>query len=184
MKTTIAVIGDGKIDKGGDKYRLAFELGRALVDNGYRVQSGGMRGVMEAVFEGAKASEAHTDGDIIAILPGFSHSGGNGLADIVLPTGLDIYRNVIVASASAVVAIGGGAGTLSEMAYAWTTHRLVIGYDNVIGWSAMLAGKKIDGKDRGAPLCDMVYPVQCAADVLRVLTEMLPLYKTDFAGIR
>lgn len=39
------------------KYKLAFETGKALIDSGYRVQSGGLGGIMEAVFQGAKSSE-------------------------------------------------------------------------------------------------------------------------------
>ena len=37
-------------------------------------------------------------------------------ADIVIPTGLDHARNLVVAQSDAVIAIGGGAGTLSDMA--------------------------------------------------------------------
>ena len=56
-KKIVAVIGNKKIQPDGIRYRLAYETGKILVDNGYRVQSGGMGGVMEAVFKGAHASE-------------------------------------------------------------------------------------------------------------------------------
>ena len=48
MRKMISIIGDSKIEKDGKKYRLAFSMGKALVDNGYRVASGGLGGVMEA----------------------------------------------------------------------------------------------------------------------------------------
>ena len=37
----VAVIGNKHIEKGSLRYQLAFETGKALIDNGYRVQSGG-----------------------------------------------------------------------------------------------------------------------------------------------
>ena len=50
MKKIVAVVGDGKIEKESLKYKLAFEMGKALIDSGYRVQSGGLGGIMEAVL--------------------------------------------------------------------------------------------------------------------------------------
>ena len=97
MRKVVAVIGDAIIEPNGEKYKLAFEAGKALVDNGYRVQSGGLKGIMEAAFHGARSSEKYREGDTIAIVPSFDKSWANKYADIVLPTGLDVYRNVIVA---------------------------------------------------------------------------------------
>ena len=53
MRKLISIIGDSRIDEGGAKYRAAYAMGKALVDNGYRVASGGLGGVMEAEFKGA-----------------------------------------------------------------------------------------------------------------------------------
>lgn len=185
MKKTIAVIGDAVIEENGDKYNLAFELGRALIDNGYRLQTGGMAGVMEAAAKGAQSSAKHSGGDVIAVLPGFDPNGGNKYADIYIPTGLDFYRNNIVAGASAVIAIGGGAGTLSEIAAAWALKRLVIGYGNVDGWSAKLAGQKIDNKNRYENIPeDKVYNVKSAADVLDILSKYLDKYNKFHTGIK
>ena len=67
-KKIIAVIGNKKIEPDGIRYRLAFETGKILVDHGYRIQSGGMGGVMEAVFAGAHASENYREGDTVALV--------------------------------------------------------------------------------------------------------------------
>ena len=98
MKKIIAVIGDGKIEKDSLKYKLAFETGKALIDSGYRVQSGGLGGIMEAVFQGAKSSEKYQDGDTIAIIPSFDRTEANHYADIIIPTGIDVMRNGMVVS--------------------------------------------------------------------------------------
>ena len=106
----VSVIGNRKIEKDGIRYKIAFELGKALVDNGYRVQSGGLRGVMEAVLAGARSSEHYHEGDTIALVPSFDTETANEYADIVIPTGLDVMRNALVANAYAVIGVGGGAG--------------------------------------------------------------------------
>ncbi|MGM0613769.1 MAG: TIGR00725 family protein [Bacteroidota bacterium] len=176
MKPQIAVIGDSEVKKDTLKYSLAKDLGEALVDHGYRIVSGGMGGVMEAVFEGARNSDHTTGSDTIAILPSFDPEAGNTLADIVIPTGLDLYRNGIVANSDAVIAIGGGSGTLSEMAHAWALNRLVIAYDNVEGWSRKLAGTKIDERTRYPGIEDMVFPVQSSDHVLKILNLKISYY--------
>ena len=184
LRDIVSIAGDAKIEVGGDKERLAFELGKALIDAGYRVQTGGLGGVMEAVCRGARASEKYRDGDIIALVPSFDATEVNKYADIVIPTGLDVMRNSMVANACAVIAIGGGAGTLSEMAFAWTFSRLLIAYENVDGWSSKLAGTKLDDRNRYPDIeNDMVYPVSSASEAVEILNKYIKVYTKRHKGI-
>lgn len=73
----VAVIGNKSIEADGIRYRLAFETGKLLIDNGYRIQSGGLGGVMEAVFKGAHASEKYREGDTVALVPSFDAETAN-----------------------------------------------------------------------------------------------------------
>ncbi|MBQ8374459.1 MAG: acyl-CoA synthetase [Clostridia bacterium] len=180
----ISVIGDKKIEKGGVKYQLAFALGKALVDNGYRVQSGGLRGVMEAVMAGAHASENYREGDTIALVPSFDTETANEYADIVIPTGLDMMRNAMVANAYAVVGVGGGAGTLSEYAFAWSLNRLVIAFKNSGGWSEKLADTRLSDDVRYEGIeDDRVYGVESAEEAIKILNEKIDLYDDRHGGI-
>ena len=43
-----------------------------------------------------------------------------------------------------VIAVGGGAGTLSEIALAWSLKRLILAYKNVEGWSGKVADTRMD----------------------------------------
>ena len=182
MRKIIAIIGDSVIEKDGLKYQMAFETGKALVDNGYRVQSGGLYGVMEAAFKGARASAKYKEGDTLALIPSFDRTKTNENADIVIPTGLDVMRNVLVANAHAVVAVGGGAGTLSEMANAWALMRMVLAFDNVEGWSKKLAGQPVDGRKR-YPFDDRVFAVESAEEVIKLLSDNLDKYDKYHQGI-
>jgi len=183
-KPIIAIIGDAKVEPGSANELAAYELGKMLVDSNYRIQSGGMGGIMEAAAKGASHSENHSGNEIIGIIPGFNPAKGNRFNDIAIATGMDVYRNVIVANADAIVAIGGGAGTLSEMASAWTMKRLMMGYD-LGGWSARLAGTRIDDRIRYEGIADdQVFKVHNANDVLTILDKYLSTYQARFNGLQ
>ncbi|KIY92338.1 hypothetical protein MNEG_15625 [Monoraphidium neglectum] len=146
----VAVIGDGDLDH-VRKAEVAEQIGRGLVDAGCRVVTGGLGGVMEAALRGAAASRAFRDGDTLALLPGADPAAANRWASIVIPTGLGHHRNGVVAAADAVVAVGGGAGTLSEVAFAWVWGRApIVVVTGLPGVTASLAGQRLDGAAVGA----------------------------------
>jgi uncharacterized protein (TIGR00725 family) len=168
----IAVIGDANLQQNSEKYILAENLGRCLIDHGFRLVTGGLGGVMEAAPKGARSSSSYRQGDIIGILPGNDPREANPFVDICIPTGLDLARNVIIMNADAVIAIGGGAGTLSEIANAWALGRLIIAY-RVEGWSGKLADQKIDTRVRYPDIPeDRVYGVSSEGEVLHFLTKI------------
>lgn len=184
MRKIVSVVGDSVVEENGLKFNIAFEMGKALVDNGYRVQSGGMDGIMKAVMMGAKSSDKYVEGDTIAIVPSFDINIVNEYADIVIPTGLDLYRNLIVANASAIIAIGGGAGTLSEIASAWTMKRLILAFKNVDGWSAKIADTKVDKRNRYPEIeNDRVYGVDNISDAIEILNKNIDKYTLRHQGI-
>lgn len=183
MRKIVAVVGDACIEKNSIKFKMAFETGKMLVDNGYRVQSGGMGGVMEAAFMGARSSEKYREGDTVALLPSFDATTVNGYADIVIPTGLDVMRNALVANASAVIAVGGGAGTLSEIAFAWSLKRLILAFSNVDGWSAKVADTCMDERKR-YPFEDKVFGVSSAEQAAKIINEKIALYTEYHQGIK
>lgn len=184
MRKIVAVIGDSNISNDELKQHLAYETGKILVDNGYRIVSGGLGGVMEAAFRGAHDSSKYREGDTIGILPMFTPLDANKYADIVIPTGLDLYRNVIIAnSASAVVAIGGGGGTMAEIVNAWSLHRLIIAYSNVVGWSAKVANTKIDHRIRYKDWDDKIFGVTEPEQVIECINKYMSKYTTYHKGI-
>jgi uncharacterized protein (TIGR00725 family) len=103
---------------------LAYEVGKLIAQAGYILICGGLAGVMESACKGAKDGGGLT----IGVLPGISKDSANPYVDIALPTGLDQARNIIIVRASSVIiAIEGGYGTLSEIAYALKLNIPVIG---------------------------------------------------------
>ncbi|WP_437626716.1 acyl-CoA synthetase [Sorangium sp. So ce1151] len=180
----LAVIGDAGVAPDSPTYTSAFELGRLAVDAGFRVMTGGLGGVMEASSRGAHASERYREGDTIGILPHFDPGEANEWVDIVLATGLDHARNGLVANADAVVAIGGGAGTLCEVTFAWMYRRLIVAIA-APGWSAELGGRRLDHRVRYPGVADdQIFAAEDARHAIAIVLERLPDYGARHTGFR
>lgn len=183
-KPLIAIIGDAVLPLGSIHADLAERLGTLLVDAGYRVLTGGLDGVMEAACRGAHASAAYQSGDTVGILPGNDPAAANPFVDVIIPTGLDLVRNTIVAQADAVIAVGGGAGTLAEVAYAWMLKRLIITF-RVDGWSGQLADTRLDPRIRYPELPeDVIFGVDEPEAAMTILHEQLSSYTKRHRGVR
>jgi len=105
----------------------AREVGRLLAEAGAVVINGGMGGVSAAASEGASGA----GGVVVGLLPEAHRAGSNQFLTVALPTGMGQARNVlIVTAAQSVIAIGGGWGTLSEIAIAKRLGRPVVTLDS------------------------------------------------------
>jgi uncharacterized protein (TIGR00725 family) len=99
-------------------------VGRLLAERGAMVVCGGLGGTMEAACRGARAA----GGTTLGLLPGLDRSAANPFVSVAVPTGLGEARNaLVVRAADAVIALGGGYGTLSEIALALKAGKRVVG---------------------------------------------------------
>lgn len=127
----VGVIGAGKA---GPADQTAYELGKLVAREGYVLLSGGGGGVMAAASRGA----AEQGGLVVGILPTGSALDPdrpgvfpNPYVHIPIYTGMSDARNAInVKSSDIVVALTGGAGTLSELSLALKRGKKVI----VLAW--------------------------------------------------
>ncbi len=122
VRKRIAVIGPGVAD--ADTLAVAGEVGAQLAQRDAVLVCGGGGGCMAAAARAAR----DLGGTTVGILPGYDAAAANEGIEIPVATGLGQARNVVVvASADAVIAIGGAAGTLSEIAIALKLGRRVVG---------------------------------------------------------
>jgi uncharacterized protein (TIGR00725 family) len=129
----VAVVGPG--EAGPAEEETAETVGRLLAQREAIVVCGGLGGVMTAACRGA----AGANGITVGLLPGADRNEANPWVSVAVPTGLGELRNgLIVRAADAVIAVGGGYGTLSEVALALKAGKPVIG----------LGGWEIDGVQR------------------------------------
>ena len=118
MVRRVAVIGPSAA---GDRIRdLAYRVGKLLGEAGVNVYTGGLGGVMEAASRGASEAGALT----VGILPGADVADANPYIRVPVATGIGEARNlVLIRSVEAVIAVGKGYGTLSEIAFALRTGK-------------------------------------------------------------
>jgi hypothetical protein len=141
MSIQVTVIGDAYAE--GDKYDFCVALGRMLAEMNLVVITGGGSGVMEAVSKGANQAGGIT----VGILPGSDKKDANSFCGVILPTGLGHGRNTLtVMAADVVIAVGGQAGTLTEMGFAWMYHKPLIAVRTFGGWSEKMSGRAIDSR--------------------------------------
>jgi hypothetical protein len=118
----LAVVGAGRC--GARVRALAREVGAEVARAGAVLLTGGRGGVMAAASDGARAEGGLT----VGILPGADAAASppNPAVEVAIFTGIGQARNqVLVLSAAAVIAVGGGWGTLSEIALA-LRHRIPV----------------------------------------------------------
>ena len=86
-----------------------------------------------------------------------------------------------MANADAVVALGGGAGTLSEMAFAWMFKRLIVAVRG-LGWADRLGDQRLDARARCDLDDDRVYSAEDGHQAMLIVVEKLPFYTGRNAG--
>jgi uncharacterized protein (TIGR00725 family) len=120
LRTPVAVIGTRTPTV--SQATAAAAIGRLLAGHGVTVLCGGRAGVMEEVCRGV----AEAGGLSIGLLPDDEPEAANPYVTIPLATGIGVARNALIARAACcLVAIGGGYGTLSEIAFALQFKRPV-----------------------------------------------------------
>ncbi|MBN1882968.1 MAG: TIGR00725 family protein [Deltaproteobacteria bacterium] len=127
----IAVVGSGTEDDAIESQ--AREVCGMLAERGVIVICGGLGGAMRGASQGTKEA----GGTAVGIIPGTDKDDANPFVDVTIVTGMGHARNaLVVGSADGVIALAGGAGTLSEVALALKMRKPVVG---------LLAWGHIDG---------------------------------------
>ena len=118
----VSVIGGSTVTEA--EAELAADVGRLLAQRGHSLVCGGLGGVMAAACRGAREADGHT----VGLLPGEDREAANEHVVEAIATGLGHARNaLVVMNGDAVVAVDGGAGTLSELGFAGVFDRPVAG---------------------------------------------------------
>lgn len=161
----IGIIGPNKSMCDQQLYDFGVQLGRQAATNARTFICGGLGGFMEAVCKGVKQSPDTFSGQTIGILPDATKDNANAYIDIAIATGQGIARNIIIVNtADIIIAAGGGAGTLSEIAFAWQQKKTVFCVTLFDGWAKELAGRNLDSRANG-----LLIPVNSIEEVLRHL---------------
>jgi len=121
----------------------AYEVGRAIAREGGTVVCGGLGGVMEAASKGAREAGGH----VLGIIPSADSVQANRYCEFVVATGIGKSRNFVVAySGDAMIVVGGGAGTISEVAAAYQVAKPIATVKGTGGVADEWAGRYLDDR--------------------------------------
>ena len=164
----IGIIGPNKSMCDQKLYEFGVQLGRQTATNARTFVCGGLGGFMEAVCKVVKQSPDTFNGQTIGILPDAVTDNVNAYIDIPIATGQGIARNIIITNtADIIIAAGGGAGTLSEIAFAWQQKKTVLCVTLFDGWSKELAGRNLDNRANG-----LLIPVNSIDEINQFLNQL------------
>ncbi len=139
----VLVIGFGKDHCPEIAYQAAYQVGLEVAKHRAVLISGGLGGVMEAASRGAKDG----DGFVIGIIPQDDKGAANDFCDAVIATGMGFARDFLTAySADAVIVVGGGAGTMIEIAAAYQKQIPIIAVKGTGGMADRLVDTYIDDR--------------------------------------
>lgn len=139
----ILVIGFGKDHCPEIVYQAAYQVGLEVAKHRAVLITGGLGGVMEAASRGAKDG----DGFVIGIIPQDDKGAANEFCDAVIATGIGFARDFLTAySADAIIVVGGGAGTMIEMAAAYQKQIPIIALKGTGGMADRLVDTFIDDR--------------------------------------
>jgi hypothetical protein len=124
-------------------YRAAYKVGEEVGKRGAVLLTGGLGGVMEAASHGAKDA----GGLVIGIIPQEDKAAANAFCDVVVASGLGFARDFITAySADVIVIVGGGAGTMIEVAAAYQKQIPIVAVNGTGGTADSVSGTYIDDR--------------------------------------
>jgi hypothetical protein len=142
-KYQIAVIGYAGLEEYPEETEIkpevfdyAYTIGKAISLEGWTVITGGKSGVMEAANKGCKDG----GGISVGVVTGDQRFTANKYVDVeVVPGMFNCGEEMaFITMSDAVVILGGGMGTLQELAIAYRQSKPILSIKNLGGWSERL----------------------------------------------
>lgn len=122
------------------------------------------------------AIEANKNGGLTVGVTGGKDKNvyGDFRPDVIIPCGLQIGGGrefTLVLSCDVIIAIGGGSGTLTEMAIAYQAGIPIITVSNFEGWAKELANTYIDDRNR-LKCIDVTTPEQAVKEAINAVNSI------------
>jgi len=116
-KKTATIFGSGRTKAGSAAFKLAEETGRIFAQTGFTVANGGYGGTMLASAKGAAEAGGETIGVTCRAFGGGSPN--EYISREIVADSLEERLNTLIELGQGYVVLGGGTGTLLELAMVW-----------------------------------------------------------------
>jgi hypothetical protein len=113
---TVTIFGNSKAEPQSPLYKLAFEIGACLAQNGFAIANGGYGGTMLAGAQGASQNDGKTIG---VTCSQFKSKPNQYVQQQVSTKNLDERLDKLIELGDAFVVLPGRTGTLLELAKVW-----------------------------------------------------------------
>lgn len=125
-------------------FKTAYEIGKLIASKNAVLICGGKGGIMEEACRGAKENSGIT----VGVVSGNQRNQANKYVDVEVVSGAINYSEeaLIVSMSDGIIAIGGGSGTLQEIATAYRNKKPIIAIKGIPGWANQLAGTYLDDR--------------------------------------
>lgn len=150
-KLQIGVIGSAGWEEYPDKkpskkiFELAYQTGKLIAQKNAILICGGKGGIMEEACRGAKEKGGITAG----IVSGNIRNQVNKYIDVEVVSGTINCgeESIIISMCDGIIAIGGGSGTLQEIATAYRNKKPIVAIKGSGGWTDKVAGEYLDERE-------------------------------------
>jgi uncharacterized protein (TIGR00725 family) len=174
-KPQIAIIGYAGLDEypegtiiKNEVFVSAYELGKLFAERGWITITGGKSGVMEWANKGAQEA----GGVSVGVVTGDKRGTSNKYVDVeIVPGSYNCGEEMaLITMSDAVVVLGGGMGTLQELAIAYRQGKPILSLRGLGGWSERLEQfEQLDERDKVR-----IDYCKDSAEIVEKLTEFLP----------
>ena len=126
-------------------FQTAYEIGKLVAQNDAVLICGGKGGVMEEACRGAKENNGITAG----VISGNERRQSNPYVDVEVVSGMvnNGEEALIISMSDGIVEIGGGSGTLQEIATAYRSRKPIVALKGIKGWADKLANTYLDERE-------------------------------------
>lgn len=123
-------------------YAIAEKVGALIAKNKAILICGGKGGIMESACNGARKYGGIT----VGVVSGNSRNTCNKYVDVEVVSGMIncSEESLIVSMSDALIILGGGSGTLQEIALAYRNEKPMVTITGIGGWGSKLANTYLD----------------------------------------
>src|SRR3954470_13009954 len=171
----------GSAEPGSRAYDLAGAAGELIARLGITLVSGCGSPATRVAAERALAA----GGTVVSIIPSDDIQTENWPCSVLIPCGMGDARNLMMALAGdACLVIGGRAGTISEVCFAWLHHRPLLPLTGCGGWSDQLEAHPPDERRNSTILpWDSLESLESSLRSVGLVGEALRARRPVHAGI-
>lgn len=150
-------------------YEIAEKVGFLLGKAGAIVVTGGKSGIMESAARGAKDA----GGTTIGVIKGNQRFTSNEYTDVEVLSGMSVDgfdELLLVNMCDALIIVGGGAGTLEEIAIAYRNKKPMVAIRGTGGWADKTADTYLDERE-SVKICAVATPEEAVERAIQLAKQ-------------